>query len=502
MNGWILSIDQGTTNTKALLVGRDGHVAFRTSTPLSIHTPYPGWVEQDAVALWHSVLAVIRECVSWIAEHEGRIEGIAISNQRETVVAWDRADGRPVAPAILWQCRRSAPLCDKLLAEGREPMLRQRTGLGIDPLFSASKMQWLLQNVPGVLDRAEAGNLCFGTVDSWLVWMLTEGAVHACDVSNASRTQLLNLQTADWDSELLTLFGVPRAALPNVLPSSGCFGTCSGIEGLQDVPIVSAIGDSHAAMAGHACFAPGTVKATYGTGSSLMSLLPQLPNLDAASRLATTIAWRINDEPVQYALEGNISMSGAALQWVGEFLGLTNAIDDAAALAASVTDSGGVYFVPAMVGLGAPHWDSAARGNISGLNRTSRAADVALAAIESIGFQIADVFHAMAEEAGRDLPMLHADGGATRNDWLMQFQADVLQRPVIRSGQEDMSALGAAWLGGLSLGWWRSPADRNVLATETATFLPGPLASVRAARYPDLQLAVQRARLRGGSHEA
>jgi glycerol kinase len=498
MSGWILAIDQGTTNTKALLVGRDGRTAYRASVQVTIQTPCPSWVEQDAIALWHSVLTVIRECLHWIEEHEhaGRVEGLAISNQRETVVAWGRATGHPFAPAILWQCRRSASICDQLLADGTESMLRQRTGLGIDPLFSASKMQWLLQNVPGIREPAEAGDVCFGTVDSWLLWKLTQGAVHACDVSNASRTQLLSLHTADWDSELLTLFGVPRAALPTVLPSSGFFGHCSGIEGLRGVPIVSAIGDSHAAMAGHSCFAPGTVKATYGTGSSLMSLLPHLPSLDAKSRLTTTIAWRLHDEPVQYALEGNISMSGAALQWVGEFLGLTNAIDDAAALAASVTDTGGVYFVPAMVGLGAPHWDSAARGNLSGLNRTSRAAHLALAATESIAFQIADVFHAMAEEAGCNLPALHADGRATRNNWLMQFQADVLQRPVMRSGQEDLSALGAAWLAGLSLGWWHSPADNYVLGTRTTTFLPGPLASVRAARYPEWQLAIRRARLR------
>jgi glycerol kinase len=424
------------------------------------------------------------------------VEGVSISNQRETVVAWRRATHHPVAPAILWQCRRSAPICDKLRADDSEPMLREHTGLGIDPLFSASKMQWLLENLSDLRDQAAVGDICFGTVDSWLIWMLTQGAVHACDVSNASRTQLLNLKTADWDPELLALFGVPRAALPEVKSSSDIFGYCDRIDGLQRVPIVSAMGDSHAAMAGHACFAPGTVKATYGTGSSLMSLLPQLPNLEARSTLATTIAWRITGEPVQYALEGNISMSGAAVQWVGEFLGLTNPAEDTVTLAASLTDTGGVYFVPAMVGLGAPHWDSAARGNISGLNRTSRAAHLALAAVESIAFQIADVFHAMVEEAACDLPALHTDGGATRNDWLMQFQADVLGRPVVRSGHEDLSALGTAWLGGLSLGWWRSLADLNGLAMQTTTFLPGPLSRMRAAHYPEWQLAVQRARLR------
>ena len=494
-SGWILAIDQGTTNTKALLVGRDGQPVFRTSVPLIIQAPHPGWVEQDAVALWQSVLNAVQTCLSWAAQNDGRVEGVSISNQRETVVAWRRSDGRPVTPAILWQCRRSGPLCDKLRADGREPMLRELTGLGIDPLFSASKMQWLLENLPGLRDQAAAGDICFGTVDSWLIWMLTQGATHACDVSNASRTQLLNLRTAGWDPELLALFGIPSVALPKVQSSSCVFGLCSGIDGLQDTPIVSAMGDSHAAAAGHACFAPGTVKATCGTGSSLMSLLPRLPNLQANSRLATTIAWRIAGDPVQYALEGNISMSGAAVQWVGEFLGLPNPIDDAVALAASVTDSNGVYFVPAMVGLGAPHWDSEARGNISGLNRTSRAPHLALAAVESIAFQIADVFHAMAQEAG-DLPTLHTDGGAARNDWLMQFQADVLERPVIRSDHEDLSALGAAWLGGLSLGWWHSLADLDDVAIQTTTFQPGPLSRTRSARYSEWQLAVLRARLR------
>lgn len=492
--GWILAIDQGTTNTKALLVGRDGQPVFRTSVPLTIQTPRPGWVEQDAAALWQSVLAAIEACLSWAAQQDGRVEGVSISNQRETVVAWHRSNRGSVAPAILWQCRRTALICDNLRADGREPMLRERTGLGIDPLFSASKVQWLLENVPGLRNQAIAGDICFGTVDSWLIWMLTQGSACACDVSNASRTQLLNIRTAQWDPELLALFGVPGIALPKVQSSSSVFGLCSGIDGLQGAPIVCTMGDSHAAAAGHACFGAGTVKATYGTGSSLMSLLPRLPNLKAGSTLATTIAWRVANEPVQYALEGNISMSGAAVQWVGEFLGLPNPIEDAVTLAASLPDTEGVYFVPAMVGLGAPHWDSVARGNISGLYRNSRAAHLALAAVESIGFQVADVFHAMVEEAG-DLPALHVDGGAARNDWLMQFQADVLERPVIRSDFEDLSALGAAWLGGVSLGWWHSIADLSGIATRTTLFQPGPLSGIRSARYPEWQLAVRRARL-------
>jgi glycerol kinase len=493
--GWILAIDQGTTNTKALLVGRDGQPAFRASVPVGISSPRPGWVEQDATALWQSVLSVIAECLQWAAQHEGRVEGVAISNQRETVVTWERASSLPVAPAILWQCRRSAAICEQLKADGHERMLRERTGLAIDPLFSASKMRWLLENVPGLRERAESGEIALGTVDSWLIWMLTESAVHACDVSNASRTQLLNLGTANWDPDLLHLFEVPRVVLPMVKPSSGVYGECVGIEGLCGVPIVSAMGDSHAAMAGHASFAPGTVKATYGTGSSLMTLSPGLPSTHEGSKLAGTIAWGVSDAHVQYALEGNISISGAAVQWVGEFLGLADAVNDTVLLAATVKDTGGVYFVPAMLGLGAPHWDSAARGAIVGLERTSRPAHVALASLEAIAFQVRDVFEATAEEAGCDLPALHADGGATKNDWLMQFQADVLGRPVVRSGHEDLSALGAAWFGGLALGWWESVASLRKFASATTTFYPKMAEAERERRYAGWKLAVKRARL-------
>jgi glycerol kinase len=374
-------------------------------------------------------------------------------------------------------------------------MLRERTGLGIDPLFSASKMQWLLQNAPGLREQASKGDICFGTIDSWLIWMLTQGSHHVCDISNASRTQLLNLKSGSWDDELLALFGVPRAALPVVRMSSGILGECAGIEGLIGVPIVSAMGDSHAAMVGHACFGPGTVKATYGTGSSLMTLLPGAPQSRGESKLATTVAWGLPASGIQYALEGNVSMAGSAVQWVGEFLGLADPVADAIALAATVNDSGGVVFVPAMVGLGAPYWDTSARGTISGLGRSSRAAQLAFAAIEAIAFQVADVFHAMVDESGCDLPALHADGGATHNDELMQFQADILRCPVVRSGHADLSALGVAWFGGLSLGWWDKPADLVDLPTATQTFYPQMESSLAATRYADWKLAVKRARL-------
>lgn len=492
----ILAIDQGTTNTKALLIDRNGRPTARASAPTRVRTLNSTWVEQDAEEIWSSVVQAVTAC---LAQSAGTpIDGIAISNQRETVVAWDRSKGKPVAPAILWQCRRSESICDQLRADGLEPTLRERTGLAIDTLFSASKMCWLLENIPGLRKRAQAGEICFGTIDAWLTWKLTEGRIHACDASNASRTQLLNLDRCAWDDDLLRLFGIPAAALPQVRDSSGCFGRCTAVPALHDVPIVSAMGDSHAAMAGHGSYSPGTVKATYGTGSSLMTLLPQrdLP----APGLATTIAWRL-DGQVQYALEGNITMTGAGVAWVGEFLGLPDPIEGATRLADSVSSSDGVYFVPAMSGLGAPYWDGQARGLVGGLARTHRAAHLARAAVEAIAFQVRDVFDAMAAGAGCPLPSLHADGGATRNESLMQFQADILGRPVIRSGCEDLSALGAAWFGGLALGWWKSTDDLRQLPQETRTFTPQMPQADRDALCSGWQIAVQRARLRnGGAH--
>lgn len=490
----ILAIDQGTTNTKALLVDGEGKPRARASAPMRVTTLHSNWVEQDPEEIWRSVQQAVGECLR--QQPELMIAGVAISNQRETVVAWERKSGKAVAPAIVWQCRRSEAICERLRADGLGAMIRERTGLAIDTLFSASKMRWLLENVAGMRERAEAGEVCFGTVDSWLISRLTEGRVHACDASNASRTQLLNLEQCAWDEELLRVFGVPRAALPEVRDSSGYFGRCSGVAGLEDVPIVSAMGDSHAAMAGHGSYVPGTVKATYGTGSSLMTLLPKRGA--KVEGVAATIAWSL-DGVAQYALEGNIAMTGAGVAWVGEFLGLTNPAEDVANLASSVASSEGVYFVPAMSGLGAPYWDGQAKGCVSGLTRTSRAAHLARAAVEAIAFQVQDVFVAMESGAERDLPALHADGGATRNDALMQFQADVLGRPVVRSGCEDLSALGAAWFGGLALGWWKSTTELERLPQEAQSFRPQMEPEERARVYAGWRAAVMRARLRDGA---
>ena len=485
----LLAIDQGTTNTKAILVARDGRPVFVATAPVALQHPRAGFVEQDPLALWASVMQAAAACVAQ-AGSKG-IAAIGIANQRETIVAWERSTGEPVAPAVVWQCRRSAAICAELERQGLAGMLRARTGLGIDPLFSASKIRWLLENIPGLRERAQAGEICFGTVDSWLVWKLTSGKVHACDASNASRTQLLNLRTGKWDEDLLGLFGIPKVALPEVFESSGFFGECAGVEGLSGVPILSAIGDSHAAMAGHGAYDPGKIKATYGTGSSVMSLIPEFRV--AENGLSTTIAWRMGGA-TRFALEGNISMTGSTVQWVGEFLGLTEPAAATAKLAETVHGSEGVYFVPAMVGLGAPHWDSAVRGAIFGLSGTSTAAHLAKAAVESIAFQIRDVFDAMEREANCSFPMLHADGGATHNDQLMQFQADVLGRPVMRSTCPDLSALGAAWLAGIALGYWNSLDAVGQLGLDSQIFEPRMPEVEREQRYGGWKLSVERAR--------
>ena len=489
MPSLILAIDQGTTNTKALLVGKDGQPVFRASVPVALLTPAAGFVEQDAMALWHSVVDAVRQCVA--NRGEGVIEGIAISNQRETAVAWHRVTGQPLANAISWQCRRSESVCVRLAHDAE--LIRDRTGLPLDPLVSASKWAWLLQQESRVRLAESEGNLCFGNVDSWLIYKLTGGAVHATDHTNASRTALLKLESLGWDDDLLARFGIARSAMPTLISSSAMFGEVTAIPALSGVPIVSAVGDSHAAMVGHGSYAAGSIKATYGTGSSLMMLTSAIPA--PCRELARTVAWS-RDGKAQYALEGNITMTGSGLQWVGEFLGLANPTDDAVALAESVSASEGVYFVPAMVGLGAPYWDTSARGTLSGLGRSSTRAHMARAALEAIAFQVADVFAAMREAAEIELPALHTDGGAARNNELMQLQSNLLQVPVHRSACEDLSALGAAWLGGLTLGWWSQFPDLESLPQAATSFSPAkPLDDL----YEGWKHAVAQARLKGAS---
>lgn len=487
---WILAIDQGTTNTKALLIDRQGQASFRASAPLQLIQPQHGYVEQDPVALWLSVCRVAEDCVRYAMERNQTIAAIAISNQRETAVAW-RRNGDPVGNAITWQCRRSAAVCDRLRASSS--IIQTATGLPLDPLMSATKWAWLFEKHRDLRTLAEAGDLHLGTVDSWLVYKLTAGRVHFTDHTNASRTALLRLDSLDWDDELLAIFGIPRSALPSVCSSSGVCGECTTIAGLAGVPIAALVGDSHAALVGHGVYKPGVVKSTYGTGSSLMMLTPSL--VAESKLLARTVAWSTPAD-VRFALEGNIAMSGAAIQWVGEFLGLAHPAEDAAALAATVASAEGVMLVPAMVGLGAPHWDAKARGLVANLEHTHTAAHLARAAVDAVAFQVADVLEAMEAASGLELPALLADGGATRNSTLMQMQADVIERPVHRSIQEELSARGAAMLAGLALGWWKSTDDLAALPKNAEIFEPSMSSDHREHLRTAWRLAVGRARLR------
>jgi len=489
-SGLILAIDQGTTNTKALLVARTGEPVFRASSPVALVHSIHGHVEQDPLALWESVCRAISDCVRYAEQRGQAIEAAAISNQRETALTWDAETGKPIADAISWQCGRSAEICQRL--EPHAQAIRAKTGLPLATLISAGKWAWLLENHAAVQECGRSGRLRVGTVDSWLLHQFTKGSLHATDLSNASRTGLLNLDSLAWDSELLDLFGIPFESLPELRSSCGSFGTCQGIFGLDGVPVLAAMGDSHAAMFGHGRYSAGTAKATYGTGSSLMSLTPDLA-ADTPT-LARTIAWSI-DGQTQFALEGNIAMTGAAVQWVGEFLHLADPVQAAATLAATVTNAGGVYFVPAMVGLGAPYWDADARGTITGLGRAHTGAHLARAAVDAIAYQVADVFMAIKDASGLDLPALHADGGATRNSVLMQLQADILGKPVLRAPNEELSAIGAAWMAGLALGWWTSLAELAQLPHAVDSFTPNMDDTERRRLYSGWKSAVKHARL-------
>jgi len=488
--GYILAIDQGTTNTKALLVDGDSRTVAAASRPVSIRFPRPAWVEQDACELWRSVSQAVDECLERAGDPA--LAAVGVSNQRESVLVWDRRTGEPQGPCIVWQCRRTAEFCAGLRAQGLERRLAERTGLAIDPLFSASKARWLLERIPNGWERAANGELAIGTVDSWLLWHLTGGTRHACDLTNASRTQLFDIHRLCWDAELLTLFSVPCAALPEPHASSYLFGeTAAGLGRLPaGVPIAAMIGDSHAALFGHAIFDSGAVKGTYGTGSSVMTVTAA-PVLSTHG-LSTTIAWSAAGR-TRYALEGNIAVTGAAVEWLGEFLGLAKRAESVAELAASVSDSAGVYLVPAFVGLGAPHWNDAARGLLAGLTRGATAAHAARAAIESIAYQVRDVFDAMERDAARPLPVLLADGGGTRNDLLMQFQADILGRPVLASATAELSALGVAWLAGLAVGVWRSLDELAALPRPERRFEPAMADTRRDSLYAGWREALQRA---------
>jgi glycerol kinase len=436
----VLAIDQGTTNTKALLVDESGAVIASASRPMTVDYPEPGWAEQSAEAIWAAVRAVVDELA--IHPRATDVVALAVSNQRESIVVWDAATGRPLAPCIIWQCRRTAAACEALIGAGHGDFVEARTGLGINPLFPASKIAWILDRIPDGRTRAEAGSIRAGTIDSWLLWNFTGGRVHATDHSNASRTQLFDTEALAWSDELCALFGVPSAMLAEVKSSDSRFGeTVAGATALPaGIPIHGMMGDSHAALFGHGVRQPCTVKATYGTGTSLMSLVPQ--RVRSRHGLSGTIAWSLGGQ-VWHALEGNISVSGQTVAFMASLLGLKDA-GALADLAMTVPSSNGVAFVPALVGLGAPHWRNDVRGEISGLSLGTQPAHVARAAVEAVAFQVADVFAAMEADIGAPLSGLSVDGGASRNDFLMQFQADILGRPLRRGKFPEVSALGAA----------------------------------------------------------
>jgi len=444
--------------------------------------------------LWEITRRVAIAAVAEANLDRTQLAAIGLTNQRETTLLWDRATSRPLAPAIVWQDRRTAAACAKLKARGLEPLFRRRTGLVLDPYFSGTKLAWLLDRVPGARRRAERGELAFGTVDTWLLWQLTGGAVHATDVSNASRTLLLNLRTGEWDDELLRALRIPREVLPEVRPSSGWFGVVTTIPALRGVPIAGVAGDQQAALFGQACFRPGMAKNTYGTGCFLLLHTGAKPVV-SKHQLLTTIAWRLGaDGPLEYALEGSVFVGGAVVQWLRDGLGLIARSVDVETLAARVPNSGGVFFVPAFTGLGAPHWDATARGAIVGLTRGTTAAHVARAAIESIAYQSADLLGAMEADAKLRLRELRVDGGATVNNALLQFQSDLLRVPVVRPRTTETTALGAAFLAGLAVGVWQSRDEIAALWFVDRTFRPrAPAAATRRAQA-DWRRAVERAK--------
>ena len=449
MSDVILAIDEGTTNAKVVCVNRDGAILSSAARALQLVHPQAAWAEQDPQAILEAVSDAAAEAIANLGAGAS-IAAVGISNQRESVVAWERESGLPLSPVVVWQCRRSEAFCEELAASEHADSIREKTGLPIDPLFPAAKIRWLLQHIDNGHARAANAEICIGTIDSWLVWHLSGGRHFVTDASNASRTQLFNIHTLQWDEALLELYGVPLACLAKVLPSSAERGTTDGYRGIPSgLPLLSQIGDSHAALYGQGGFMDGITKATYGTGSSLMSTVATLDKQDY--RLAHTVAW--HDGNVRFGLEGNITHTGAAVDYVARLLG----VGDAAAVAelADTTQSTeGVYFVPALSGLAAPHWDSKARGIITGLTESAGPAQVARASMESIAYQVADVVEAMAEIAGSRLERLLVDGGPTRNQWLMQFQANLLDRPIARASNAEVSAIGAAYLAGKALGWW------------------------------------------------
>jgi glycerol kinase len=456
MSQFVLALDQGTTSCRSILFDRAGAIVAVAQQEFPQYFPQPGWVEHDASEIWAAQSATIGAVLARAGVKAAAIAAVGITNQRETTVLWDRRSGEPVGRAIVWQDRRTAERCAELRARGLEPEVARRTGLLLDPYFSGTKLAWILEHVPGARDRAERGELAFGTMDSWLAWHLSGGREHVTDVTNASRTLLYDLQDGDWSEPMLAMLGIPRACLPRLVPSSGP-GLQITIEG-QSLPLAGIAGDQQAALFGQACFTPGMAKNTYGTGCFMLMNTGTEP-LASRHRLLTTVGWQRSGEPRHYALEGSVFVGGAVVQWLRDGLGLIAKSSDVEALAASVPDNGGVFLVPAFTGLGSPHWDPHARGTLVGLSRGTTRGHIARAALESIAFQSAELLTAMQQDARRPLLELRVDGGATANDLLMQFQADILGVPEVRPRITETTALGAAYLAGLGVGFWASSDD-------------------------------------------
>ena len=487
---YILALDQGTTSSRAILFDHAGSAVAVAQKEFPQWYPKPGWVEHDPRDIWASQSGVAMEVLARAGATGADVAAIGITNQRETTIVWDRRTGEPVCNAIVWQDRRTAGLCDRLRAKGLAPGLRKKTGLVLDAYFSATKIQWILQNIPGARDRAKAGDLLFGTVDTWLVWKLTSGQSHVTDVSNASRTLLMNLHTGDWDDELLKCFGVPRSMLPRIASSSEVYAHTNLLS--TPVPIAGIAGDQQAALFGQVCVKPGMVKNTYGTGCFMLMHTGSKP-VPSKRNLLTTVAWRIGNK-TEYALEGSVFIAGAVVQWLRDGLKIIRDSSEVESLAAQVADTGGVYLVPAFAGLGAPHWDAYARGALLGLTRGTSTAHIARAALEGVAYQVRDILQAMEADSGIRLRELRVDGGASRNNLLMQFQSDLLKVPVVRPKISETTALGAAYLAGLAVGFWKNRAEIADQWQVDQQFKPQMTSAKRSALVAGWNKALSRAK--------
>jgi glycerol kinase len=487
---YLLALDQGTTSSRALVINESGKVVAVAQKEFTQIFPQPGWVEHDPNEIWSSQIGVAADALSQAGASAKDVAAIGITNQRETAVVWDRKTSEPIHNAIVWQDRRTAGICDKMKADGLESMITQKSGLVIDAYFSGTKVQWLLDNVPGAREKANRGELAFGTIDSWLIWKLTNGAVHVTDESNASRTMLFNIYTRAWDDELLKALNVPRSMLPEVKASSEVYGESTGI--LAGVPIAGIAGDQQSALFGQMCTKPGMAKNTYGTGS-FMLMNTGTEGVSSKNKLLTTIAWRRAGQ-TEYALEGSVFVTGAVVQWLRDGLKIIRTAPEVEELATSVPDNGGVYLVPGFVGLGAPHWDPYARGTIVGLTRGSTAAHIARAALEGIAYQVADILLAMTADSGVKLAELRVDGGASKNNLLMQFQADILGIPVVRPSDTETTALGSAYLAALAVGYYKTLEEVAAHWAMDRTFEPKMSADQRQKLQSEWNKALSRAK--------